>query len=107
MKRFTFMASLLMGLTFIGNSLFAQITERQLPAEWNNLVNGGRFMDRFLPMKGTNLSSDIWGASCVKPRFIDNGIEDCIWSYWGGNIVKADYEQNKRNSLADKSRGRF
>ena len=47
-------------------------------------------MDRFLPMKGHNRSSDTWGTTGVKPRFTDNGIEDRIWSYWGGNIVKGD-----------------
>ena len=89
MKRFTLIA-LLMSITLMSTSLFGQITERELPEEWSNLVKGGRFMDRFLPMKGSNLSSDTWGASYVKPRLIDNGIEDRIWSYWGGNIVKDD-----------------
>ena len=70
------------------NINFAQITERERPEEWNQLVQGARFMDRFLPMKGKVLSSDTWGADCVIPRLIDNGIEDRIWSYWGGNILK-------------------
>lgn len=47
-------------------------------------------MDRFLPMKGNVLSSDTWGADCVLPRYVDNGIEDGIWSYWGGNIRKGE-----------------
>ena len=81
---------LLLSLTITSNSLQAQVTERTLPEEWNHLVKGGRFMDRFLPMNGSNLSSDTWGAAVVKPRFTDNGIEDRIWSYWGGNIVKGD-----------------
>lgn len=89
MKRIT-LIGLLMSFTFISISLYGQITDRVLPQEWNKLVDGGRFMDRFLPMKGNILSSDTWGASYVKPRFVDNGIEDRIWSYWGGNIVKAD-----------------
>ena len=66
----------------------AQIVERNRPDEWNNLVYGGRFMDRFLamPVQG-ELTSDTWGADNVKPRYIDNGIEDNEWSYWGGNAV--------------------
>lgn len=69
---------------------FSQITERERPKEWDQLVNGAKFMDRFLPMKGNVLSSDTWGADCVLPRYIDNGIEDRIWSYWGGNIKKGE-----------------
>ena len=70
------------------NTVFAQITERERPKVWSQLVPGARFMDRFLPMRGNVLSSDVWGASCVVPRLIDNGVEDRIWSYWGGNIQK-------------------
>ena len=81
---------LLLSLTITSSSLHAQVSERTLPEEWNHLVKGGRFMDRFLPMKGHNRSSDTWGATGVIPRFTDNGIEDRIWSYWGGNIVKGD-----------------
>jgi hypothetical protein len=68
----------------------AQITERPRPAEWQYLVNGGRFMDRFLPMPEGKLSSDVWGASDVRPRYVDNGIEDGKTSYWGGNILKTN-----------------
>ena len=66
----------------------AQTVERSRPDEWNNLVYGGRFMDRFLamPVQG-ELTSETWGADNVKPRYIDNGIEDNEWSYWGGNAV--------------------
>ena len=38
-------------------------------------MKGARFMDRFLPMKGNQLSSDTWGTSDVRPRYVDNGIE--------------------------------
>ncbi|MFD2968725.1 glycoside hydrolase family protein [Sphingobacterium bambusae] len=69
---------------------FAQITERERPQIWSNLVSGARFMDRFLPMKGKVLSDGTWGAPQVKPRFVDNGIEDNIWSYWCGSIQKSD-----------------
>lgn len=68
----------------------AQVTERERPAEWAKLVPGARFMDRFRPMEGSDLRSDVWGAEYVKPRFVDNGIEDAFWSYWGGNIVKGE-----------------
>lgn len=73
---------------FMSLPLRAQIAERERPAEWDQLVKGARFMDRFLPMQGKILSSDTWGVDGVIPRFIDNGIEDRIWSYWGGNIQK-------------------
>lgn len=69
---------------------FAQITERERPAFWKDLVKGARFADRFMPMKGTNLTSDVWGAETVRPRYADNGIEDTDRSYWGGNIIKGD-----------------
>jgi hypothetical protein len=62
--------------------------ERKRPTEWAQLVPGARFRDRFLPMKGQVLSSANWGAAGVQPRFVDNGIEDAHWSYWGGNIKK-------------------
>ncbi len=81
-------ASLLIIACALSGTAFGQITERERPAEWTNLVKGARFMDRFLPMKGNVLSSDIWGTAGVLPRYTDNGIEDRIWSYWGGNIKK-------------------
>ena len=81
---------LLLFFLFIALPLYAQITKRERPAEWNQLVNGARFMDRFLPMQGKVLSSDTWGVDGVIPRYIDNGIEDRIWSYWGGNIKKGN-----------------
>lgn len=72
----------------ICNLSFSQITERERPKEWDQLVDGACFMDRFLPMKGSKLSSDTWGTAGICPRYVDNGIEDRIWSYWGGNIKK-------------------
>jgi len=54
--------------------------------EDKGLVYGGQFMDRFLPMPvQSKLTSETWGADNVKPRDLDNGIEDRQWSYWGGN----------------------
>lgn len=75
---------------FCSTSIFAQITERKRPVEWQHLVPGARFMDRFMPMQGKKLVADSWGAKEVKLRLADNGIESRIWSFWGGNIVKAD-----------------
>ena len=77
-------AALLLGT----QNIDAQVTERPRPAEWDHLVEGARFMDRFLPMPAGKLSSDVWGAKNVIPRYIDNGIEDNVRSYWGGNIIK-------------------
>lgn len=37
----------------------AQITERTLPAEWKNLIDGGRFKDRFLPMPDGKSSDNV------------------------------------------------
>lgn len=73
-----------------GDNLSAQITDRQLPAEWQHLVRGGRFMDRFLPMPAGISSKNVWGAECVIPRYVDNGIEDSTYSWWGGNIIRSD-----------------
>lgn len=90
MKKKTFGFALIGALLMINNPAFSQVTERQRPKEWDQLVKGASFMDRFLPMKGKALSSDTWGVEGVVPRYIDNGIEDRIWSYWGGNIKKGD-----------------
>ena len=90
MERSLFKFALLGVMFLISHSSFSQITERERPAEWKQLVKGARFMDRFLPMKGNVLSSDTWGADCVLPRYVDNGIEDGIWSYWGANIRKGE-----------------
>lgn len=90
MERSLFKFALLGVMFLISHSSFSQITERERPAEWKQLVKGARFMDRFLPMKGNVLSSDTWGADCVLPRYVDNGIEDGICSYWGGNIRKGE-----------------
>lgn len=84
MKRFLIF-SLAVGF---GWGLQAQVTERERPAEWKNLVEGARFMDRLQPMKGEMLSSDVWGADSVRPRLVDNGIELPETSFWGGNILK-------------------
>ena len=75
---------------FVSGIVSSQITERERDDSWEHLVPGGRFADRFLPMKGQNLSSDTWGLDAVLPRYIDNGIEDRVWSYWGGNIIEGE-----------------
>lgn len=79
--------SVLLAAMLVG-SAFAQITDRERPAEWEGLVEGARHMDRFEPMKGSVLSSDVWGCKDVLPRFVDNGIELPGVSFWGGNIIK-------------------
>jgi len=66
----------------------AQSVERSRPAEWKGLAYGGRFMDRFLPMPADGpLTRETWGADNVKPRYVENGLEDNAWSYWGGNAL--------------------
>ncbi len=87
-KKLTILSALLLGAA----SVSAQDVERVRPAEWEGLVEGGRFMDRFMPMRGEVLSSEGWGCEAVKPRFVDNGIEDDRFSYWGGNIIECDGE---------------
>lgn len=75
-------------LLMLNGLINAQITERERPAEWNNLAFGGRFMDRFLPIPVMGpLSSDTWGGENVIPRYVENGLEDMEWSYWGGNAL--------------------
>lgn len=66
----------------------AQITERQRPAEWDNLVLGGRHMDRFETMPESRIARANWGAEAVRNRYIDNGIEQDGISFWGGNIIQ-------------------
>ena len=80
-----------MGLTAIGICalLNAQVTDRPRPAEWNHLVPGARFMDRFLPMPdGTPARQHVWGTDSVQNRYVDNGIELPDISFWGGNILQ-------------------
>ena len=81
-----FLCTLLIGGLALAAS--GQVTERERPEEWENLVAGARFMDRLLPMPGRELSSDVWGADCVRSRYVDNGIELPGTSFWGGNILQ-------------------
>lgn len=71
------------------SSLQAQVTERQRPAAWSQLVKGARFMDRFLPMPDGVKSNNLWGALGVQNRYVDNGIEVSDMSFWGGNILRS------------------
>lgn len=68
--------------------VFALLASHGMKAQ--TLVEGGQFMDRILPMEGSVVSSDVWGAPGVLPRLVDNGVEDATYSYWGGNIMKDD-----------------
>lgn len=69
-------------------TLTAQVTERERPAEWAQLVEGARFMDRFLPMPQGTKGEGIWGTDSVQGRYVDNGIELPDISFWGGNILQ-------------------
>lgn len=69
-------------------SLGAQVTERTRPAEWEQLVPGARFMDRFLPMPDGVKGTHVWGTDSVQSRYVDNGIECSDMSFWGGNILQ-------------------
>lgn len=69
-------------------SLGAQVTERTRPAEWEQLVPGARFMDRFLPMPDGVKGTHVWGTDSVQNRYVDNGIECSDMSFWGGNILQ-------------------
>ena len=83
--RFATISALLLGL---GVNASAQHEDKPRPQAWNNLVYGGRFMDRILPApiyKG--LETGTWGTDAVRPRDIHNGIEDADWSYWGGRPI--------------------
>ncbi len=87
MKRYFIISVLVLVFTIQTQS---QITKRERPKEWNNLVEGGRFLDRFLPIPTIGkLSDKTWGSDDVIPRYTDNGIEEKEWSYWGGNILVA------------------
>ncbi len=73
------------------NTAYSQYEDKPRPEKWESLIEGGAFKDRLLPMQGDVLTSEnIWGWEGVKPRYIDNGLEDNKWSYWGGNIFKGD-----------------
>lgn len=79
----------LIGASLLSVSLCAQITERERPAEWKQLVKGGRFMDRFQPMPEGVSAQGIWGADSVLNRYVDNGIELPGTSFWGGSILQS------------------
>lgn len=75
-----------LGLMQIMQFAMAQVVDRARPEEWKNLVHGGQFKDLILPMPVRNgMTSNTWGGENVKPRDINNGIEDPDWTYWGGD----------------------
>lgn len=74
----------LMAASFLFAPVHAQITECERPAEWQHLVKGARFMDRFLPMPDGIQVKGIWGTDSVLNRYVDNGIELPGVSFWGG-----------------------
>ena len=85
MKRFALL--LVFGIITSGIAK-AQVEERQRPAEWEKLVMGGRYMDRFEAMAPSRTARANWGAEAVRKRYVDNGIEQDDVSFWGGNILK-------------------
>lgn len=85
---FSVVAFLALGSMCMPESINAQIVERPRPEEWNQLIDGARFMDRFLPMPDGKKQKGIWGTADVAERFVDNGIENPDTSFWGGNILK-------------------
>ena len=85
MKRFALL--LVFGIMTSGIAK-AQVEERQRPAEWEKLVMGGRYMDRFEAMAPSRTARANWGAEAVRQRYVDNGIEQDGISFWGGNILK-------------------
>lgn len=76
-------------------SASAQITDRPRPAEWDKLIPGGKYVDRFEAMQGNKLSDKVWGAQEVLPRFVDNGIEHPDISFWGWK-----YSERKRGKIS-------
>ena len=85
MKRFALL--LVFGIITSGIAK-AQVEERQRPAEWEKLVMGGRYMDRFEAMAPSRTARANWGTEAVRQRYVDNGIEQDDISFWGGNILK-------------------
>lgn len=85
---FSVVAFFALGSMCMPESINAQIVERPRPEEWNQLIDGARFMDRFLPMPDGKKQKGIWGTADVAERFVDNGIENPDTSFWGGNILK-------------------
>ncbi|MFI3321771.1 MAG: glycoside hydrolase family protein [Rikenellaceae bacterium] len=72
------------------SSVSAQIVYREQPAEWQHIAEGGQFMDRILPMPKGKVDKSVWGVEHLLNRYVDNGIEDDVISYWGGNILKGN-----------------
>ena len=89
----------LMAASFLFAPVHAQITERERPAEWQHLVKGARFMDRFLPMPDGIQAKGIWGTDSVLNRYVDNGIELPGVSFWGGNILQLARELSERSHV--------
>ncbi|SDX89960.1 hypothetical protein SAMN05444411_11142 [Lutibacter oricola] len=88
-KKQQFSRVIILVICLFVSETYAQDVKRARPKEWNGLVEGSRFIDRFLPIPVIGeKKSDTWGAKQVVPRYVDNGIEEKDWSYWGGNIIQ-------------------
>ncbi len=90
MKRTFFKLTLLALIALVPGAMNikAQAIQRTRPAEWDNLVSGARFMDRFLAMPDGKNVQDVWGTDSIRNRYVDNGIELPEISFWGGNILQ-------------------
>ena len=100
MKRLLF-TFLTFPFALFGGEAMAQVEERQRPAEWEQLVLGGRHMDRFETMPGQQVKRAGWGAEAVRNRLVDNGIEVDDLSIWGGNILQAHFEGAMKGKAGD------
>lgn len=79
---------LVISISLLTWSASAQIIDRKRPVEWQKLVEGARFMDRFLAMPNGIKRENVWG-DIVNNRYVNNGIEMADVSFWGGNILQA------------------
>ena len=92
MKHIFFSCTFLLFVLISADTL-SQITDRERPEEWNNLIHGGRFMDRFLPMPVIGpLTEDTWGAENVKPRYIERHKQTEIIDLFGNLPSDNDYD---------------
>jgi len=67
-------------------------TDYVVPA---GMVTGGAFIDRILPMPVDHgLHTNVWGGDNVKPRNVENGLEDQTWSYWCMDVFQSEGKEH-------------
>lgn len=60
-----------------------------VPVRPAGLVQGGAFIDLIRPIPvDDSLTTNCWGVADVKPRVVNNGIEDPKWSYWCASSIR-------------------